>query len=245
MNSATSEGVGSSLVLRSPRKFSLDARTKFVMIILGNVLLFSYGDAIYTNICVAFTVFLIVLLGKPKAALTMIIFIAVMYIGSFLFSFAPEFIYTMWGLIVLPFYMFLPLFTLGYLLFSTTEISEIIASLQKMHAPNAIIVPLIVMFRFFPTLRSEFKSISNAMKLKGVKNNVLKKIEYIYVPILFMSVKISEDLNISGLTRGLGLYKSSTPTISVGFTFLDFVSVIVILLLILLSKGIISCPISF
>ena len=136
--------------------------------------------------------------------------------------------------------MFMPLFAFAFLLFSTTEVSEVTTALQKMKVPSVVLTPLIIMFRFFPTLRLELQAIRDAMKLKGVRKNPMKIIENIYVPILFNCVKIGEELNVSGLTRGLGLHKTSTQTATIKFGFLDLISVLFICVLILCRKEIIT-----
>ncbi|WP_205739245.1 ATP-binding cassette domain-containing protein [Halocella sp. SP3-1] len=57
---------------------------------------------------------------------------------------------------------------MGYYLISTTTVSEFIASMEHMHVPQKIIIPMAVMFRFFPTIGEEARSISNAMRMRRV-----------------------------------------------------------------------------
>ena len=209
------------------------------MILLGNILLFSYGNPTYLHITTAFAIILTIILGKAKSALKMSVCFVGLYALTYLINFAPKEINSLWGMLVLPIIMFMPLFALAFLLFTTTEISEIITALQKMKVPSIIITPLIVMFRFFPTLTLELVAIRDAMKLKGIRKNPIKLLEYVYAPLLFNCVKISDDLNISGVTRGLGLYKTSTQTAKVGFSVLDFIVILIMIVLILLRKGVI------
>ena len=225
--------------LRTKQKFNLDPRTKILLLLLGNVLLFSYGNTIYLHMLTAFALILTTLLGKGKNAFQMAVFCVLVYGISYIMGFAPRFINSVWGLLVLPIIMFVPLFALAFLLFTTTQISEIITALQKLHCPSVIITPLIVMFRFFPTLKLELQAIRDAMKLKGIRKNPIKLLEYVYVPLLFNCVKISDELNISGVTRGLGLYNTSTQTAKIKFGILDIISIIILVMLILLRKGVI------
>ena len=225
--------------IRTKKKITLDPRTKLLLLILCNVLLFSYGNQIYLHIATIFALLLMVVLGKGKQALKMAVFYVLLFALTYLISFTPKAITSIWGMTILPIILFLPLFAFAFLLFSTTEISEIITALQKMKFPSVIITPLIVMFRFFPTLRLELHAIRDAMKLKGVRKNPVKILENIYVPILFNCVKIGEELNISGLTRGLGLHKSSTQTVKLKFNLLDLFTVVAMVVLILLRKEII------
>ena len=225
--------------IRSDKRFKLDPRTKILMILIGNVLLFSYGDNIYLHIATAYALFLVILLGKAKQAIKMALICIALYATTYLMGFMPKAINSLWGMMILPIIIFMPLFALGLLLFITTEISEIITALQKMKFPAVIITPLIVMFRFFPTLRLELQSVRDAMKLKGVRKNPVKILEHVYVPILFNCVKIGEDLNISGLTRGLGLHNTTTQTVKIKIGLLDVLSIIIMIALVLFRRGII------
>ena len=227
------------MTIRQTKKINLDPRTKILLLLLGNVLLFSYGQAIYLYIATVFALLLTVILGKVKSALKMSIFFVALYIITYLLNFVPKEISSLLGMLILPIVMFMPLYALAFLLFTTTEISEIITALQKMKVPSVIITPLIVMFRFFPTLKLELFAIRDAMKLKGIRKNPIKLLEYVYAPLLFNCIKISDDLNVSGVTRGLGLYKTSTQTITIKFGMLDFLAIIIMVALILLRKEVI------
>lgn len=44
----------------------------------------------------------------------------------------------------------LPGFIMGYYLVSTTTVSEFVAAMEKMHIPQKIVIPMSVVFRFFP-----------------------------------------------------------------------------------------------
>lgn len=130
-----------------------------------------------------------------------------------------------------------PLFLYGFLFFSTMRLSELTASFQKWKVPQAILIPILVMCRFLPTLHFELINIANAMILKGGKLNIIKYIEFIYVPLLFSSVKIAEELTISALTRGLGLYKTTTATVDARIKLFDIFCIVAILVLILSRRA--------
>ena len=227
------------MTIRETKKIKLDPRTKLLLVLLGNVLLFSYGEIIYLYIATLFAFLLTVILGKAKSALKMSIFFIVIHCLTYILKYVPKEINSLWGMIVLPILMFMPLYALAFLLFATTEISEIITSLQKMKVPSVIITPLIVMFRFFPTLKLELFAIRDAMKLKGIRKNPIKLLEYVYAPLLFNCVKISDELNISGVTRGLGLHKTSTQTVNIKLGFFDLLVILIMIALILLRKEVI------
>src|SRR5699024_6252346 len=62
----------------------------------------------------------------------------------------------------------LPGFVMGYYLISTTTVSEFVAAMERMHIPQKIVIPVSVVFRFFPTVREEYAAIRDAMKMRGI-----------------------------------------------------------------------------
>ena len=81
------------------------------------------------------------------------------------------------------------------------------SSMQKMHVPDGITIALAVVMRFFPTIKEEYSSISDAMKMRGISfggGNAAKMIEYRMIPLLFSCVNIGDELSAAAITRGLG-----------------------------------------
>lgn len=117
---------------------------------------------------------------------------------------------------------FYPSIMLGAYLIETTTVSEFIAAMSKMHITEKITIPLSVMFRFFPTVADEFKSINEAMKMRGIKaKNPAKFLEYRMVPLMVCLAKIGEELNAAALTRGLGGKEKRTNMCKIGFHIQD------------------------
>lgn len=119
---------------------------------------------------------------------------------------------------------FLPGLILGNYVISTTTVSEFTAAMQKLHMSEKIIIPMSVMFRFFPTVREEFLSINAAMRMRGIGfggGNGAKMVEYRLVPLLTCSAKIGEELSAAALTRGLGGDCKRTNICRIGFRLQD------------------------
>lgn len=118
-----------------------------------------------------------------------------------------------------------PCTIMGYFLISTTRASEFIAAMEKIHLPTKFIIPFAVMFRFFPTIKEEYNSIQDAMKLRGIsfKNGILTAIEYRMVPLMVSVVKIGDELSAASLTRGLGVNIKRTNTCKIGFGIYDVI----------------------
>ena len=108
---------------------------------------------------------------------------------------------------------------------NTTTVSEFKAAMDKLHMPDALTIPMCVMFRFFPTIREENESIRAAMKMRGVRfggGKVGQILEYRIVPMITCTAKIGEELSASALTRGLGMQKKRTNICHIGFGCADW-----------------------
>ena len=211
--------------------------TKIILILLVNILLFSYGSAIYLTIAVWYAILLMFILGKQGIAIRVGIFYTIYSLVNYLITFAPKSVVSAWGLLIYPVLLFLPLFIYGILAFTTTHISDLQAALQKIRVPNKFILILLVTFRFLPSLHSEVKNIRAAMQLKGLSKNPIKVVEHVYVPLLFNCINIGDELSASAYTRGMGLYNQATPLKKSTFGGLDVLSIGFILLLIVMRKG--------
>ena len=121
---------------------------------------------------------------------------------------------------------FLPGIAMGGYLVSTTTVSEFTAAMLRMRLSEKIIIPLSVMFRFFPTVMDEAASINAAMKMRGIHiggRNAGKMLEYRLVPLMTCCVKIGEELSAAALTRGLGGEVRRTNICKIGFHVQDYI----------------------
>lgn len=115
---------------------------------------------------------------------------------------------------------------MGEYLIATTSVSEFISAMEKLHMPQAITIPMSVMFRLFPTIGAEWRSIRRAMRMRGIHLGGAKAgqvLEYQLVPMMTSTVRIGEDLSASALTRGLGGPIRRTNICRIGFRLQDYV----------------------
>ena len=102
--------------------------------------------------------------------------------------------------------------TTRYASLSSGEIpsGKLTASLRKMPIPTRIMLVLIVMLRFAPTVLHEFGEVREAMKIRGFLKSVgnvlrhpMDTLEYAIVPMVFRSLKIADELAASAIVRGI------------------------------------------
>lgn len=127
---------------------------------------------------------------------------------------------------------FAPGIMTGVYLISSTSVSEFIGAMERMHITEKIIIPLSVIFRFFPTIGEEYQAIRDAMKMRNIRfggRNPFLMIEYRLIPLMVSVVKISDELSAAALTRGLGAPVRRTNVCEIGFHVQDIIAIVLCL----------------
>lgn len=108
---------------------------------------------------------------------------------------------------VLMFFNLMPVFLVAWDLLATPP-GELSAFLSRLHTPTPVILGLLVIFRFFPTMRVQWRGVWQSMRnrqLIGIRQIALHPIatcEYVLVPLLLRCLQISDQLSVSAVTRG-------------------------------------------
>ena len=226
------------------KRIKLDPRTKILTMLMINVAAFTMREWYVLALTAAVPLSMLALSGQQKSAAVW----APVYALALVCDVA--FVDTMpgvWNLIIVMLSgvvcRMLPVLLLGYFLLSTTTVSEFVSAMERMHIPKQIIIPLSVMFRFFPTIGEESASINDAMRMRDIsfgktRGGPAALLEYRLVPLFISCVKIGEELSGSALTRGMGSPVKRTNICRIGFHFVDLVyiavSAVVFLLYVLL-----------
>lgn len=102
-------------------------------------------------------------------------------------------------------------FGTGYYFIDSTNVSSLMASMEKVRLPKAMIIPLLVMFRYIPVLRGEYRKIKEAMKIRGIEPGLQSfrtpslSLEYLLVPLLFSTFNIGEELSQAAFGKGISI----------------------------------------
>ena len=108
---------------------------------------------------------------------------------------------------VLMFWNLTPVFLVSWDLI-TTPPGELAAFLSRIHTPSPVILGLLVMFRFFPTMKSELRSVWLSMRNRGLTmpaqlvSHPAASCEYVLVPFLLRCLQIADQLSVSAVARG-------------------------------------------
>jgi len=191
----------------------LDPRTKLFMILVVSIIaMMSATTPLLWAIRLSITLIPIILLiveKKYSSALKFLIAYVTALVLTFCFlsseseGLLSSLLIGYCGIVV----QFMPALITAWYVIRTTKIGEFMSCMQKMHVPDGLSVSLAVVMRFFPTIKEEYSSINDAMRMRGVMfggGNVLKMFEFRMIPLLFSCVNIGEELSAAAITRGLG-----------------------------------------
>ena len=89
------------------------------------------------------------------------------------------------------------------------------------------------MMRFFPVVRSEFSEIIDSLKLRDLISfrKPFVTMEYLFVPMMFSSSKIAEELAAASEVRGISANGKHTSRRDIKFRKIDFAIVIIDILI--------------
>ena len=200
------------------REVRFALRTKFMLILVVNLFLLLSHSVIFELVLIFGCLLLITIDGQAKSAFHfLIVFLIMLGIDQLLTPYINGFFFTLVSFITVALRKFLPCFILGKWILTKTEVSEFVAVMWKLRLPQTAIIPLSVVFRYFPTIKEEWASIRAAMKMRGIHVSL----EHIMVPLLMSAVNVSEELSAAALCRGLDSPEPHTSLVQVRFRFSD------------------------
>lgn len=124
------------------------------------------------------------------------------------------------------------------------RISDVVEALYRLRIPKSIILPLSVLFRFFPVAISQLRSVWRAMNIRGFTGIELLRhpflsAERVAVPSLAAAARSSDDLAASGMLRGLGTAAAPTFIADLRFRLLDATLLVLMVIMSIIVGGIV------
>ena len=181
---------------------ALDPRTKILIWLLANVVLFTWSPAVF-RIGVMLAYFLLFLLerkGKMLASL-LVTYFAILAIQYWLLPVLPGALATAFATVTY-FILVFPCIAGGTYIIATTSVSQFMAALERMRVSRNFSITLAVTLRFLPALRQDFRHIWDAMALRRIRG-LEQKLECVYVPMLMGVAQTAEELSESATSRGI------------------------------------------
>ncbi len=165
------------------------------------------GFLLLASFCYAFMV------PKLKYLLYAYLAIMIMFVIANFFGYLMTFIlpipFNTAGILV-PFLRLMVMLNVVLPLAFSTRIQNILTSLKSLHLPFIIYLPAAVMIRFIPTFLHDIKQVAETLKIRGYKLSVLETmlhpmtmIRFLFTPLVFRSLRTSEELGIAGELKGM------------------------------------------
>ncbi|HHW5824562.1 TPA: energy-coupling factor transporter transmembrane component T [Staphylococcus aureus] len=214
----------------------MDPRIKIALTITVSTILISSGSSQnILRVCLTlFSLFLLLSINKIILFIKFTIaFLVIMGLQIWVIPYSEGMIKFSLLAFIGIFMNMLPGFIVGYYTLFSTKVSEFIAAMEKVNLPRSFIIPITVIFRFFPTIAEEYKNINYAMKIRGItfSNHFFKSIEYRMIPLIISVVQIGNDLSYTAMTRGIDSTCKRTNICELKLKLLDKLILVVILIL--------------
>ena len=226
-----------------------DPRTKLFILAITSVSVFMNGSILVECVFAAVPILLLLCSNRFRPALKYcVLFVLLLTIQLLVVPILPSSV----GGIVFMFAVYIrkliPCFMLGSLLIATTRVSEFLAAVGRLHLPKGFTISLSITLRYFPTMSEEWRSIKDAMALRGIPVSAgglfchpARTMEYVYVPMLVSASKISDEITQAAITRGIDHIEKRTCIETVRFHAVDAIITVlyfgIIALMIFAAKG--------
>lgn len=191
-----------------------DARILLILIILGIWLSFSLSQNRF--MIVLFLVVDIVLLigtdcdGKGFIKNTVIYF----FLQGLLVELS-KIQFPFFDVVLLPFIMIMirvyPIMLLLELFVKRIPVNELMYSLERMHMPKSVLIPIMVIYRYVPTILKEIKMIRAGIKMRGLgcrmkhPASIINAANYYMTALISRSEKLSDELSAAAICKGLSV----------------------------------------
>lgn len=217
----------------------LDPRTKIVILLMISAFSFAGSGQLLTESLGIMLIGIIMLLYKRLGSF--IKYVSVYFIVFILVLLCSRY-HNVWASMIAVMLVMIrkmmSIIMFASFMIATTKVSEMIASLQKINIPKYIITPTVIVLRFFPSLREEFRCIINAMKIRGIYFNLKNIIfhplclcEYIIVPMIVRLSIVSDELSAAAVSRGIDSEIQRTSLYDVKYHLIDLIFVILFVVL--------------
>ena len=181
----------------------LDPRCKILLLVcIGFVSYFLAGEVVSLALMLVYGLFIAVGNGGKWALKMIVVYIIVAYLNALLRYVQVPVLSVIMSVFGVTLLKLIPIVMMGLWILRTTYMDDLMA----------VTIPLVVMFRYIPTLRIEYRQIRSTMDIRGISDTWWKRvshplatIEYILIPLLMRCLKVTDELAASGTTRGLEL----------------------------------------
>jgi len=189
----------------------LDPRTKLLVLVLISVSVIASPDMSTEWVYVGIIILTLVGIGAYRQVLRSVLMYGGMLIIVYLCGLFPDNVVSAFMIMIVACFRKIapPLFFASGMI-ATTKVGELVSAMQRLHIPKPIVITFAVTLRFFPTVKEEYISIKEAMRLRGIgvsAVNVMTRpftvMESVLIPMMMRCATIAEELSAATVTRGI------------------------------------------
>lgn len=222
----------------STDKFNPNPITKLITVfLLGFTVIHTINDY-FAWLITGVLALLFYLNNYRKEALKGVLFYAILFLlpkVSFIYK-LPLLLKMIVSILIVAKMFYLP-YMAGKLLIQTSDVGSIISSMDKIKIPEALSIPIAVMFRFFPSFMEEKKHLKQAMVIRGLSvKNPFCYLKYVTIPLLIISSNIADDIAKAAEAKCIENPIKKTRYKEVNFGVIDFVYLGIIILAVILGR---------
>lgn len=199
---------------KAEQNTDIDARARMIISLLASAVTVAISSFEGQFILFAFSLAYVLSVRKYKIVAiaylltALIMFIAVLCTYG-LSRFVPAVSFTVTSVTV-PFLRGIVMMNVVLPLALTCRIQSLLTALKGIHLPFCIYIPAAVMIRFIPTFMHDIKQITETLKIRGYELHFkqmfchpLLMLRLLFMPLLFRSLRTSEELGMAAELKGL------------------------------------------
>ena len=232
-----------SIVFFKDRRFyEVDPRIKFLVGFIGSLFMLFIDNELALSMTFILGIVWCVYCGKWKNAIGISIIYGLLYWWTIVLANAPDAQGNGFIIITILFRRFMLIGAFVTPL-ACVEVGLLVASLKKMKLPKMVVMSIAILFRFFPTIQHEYRSVRTSQKFRAIGRTIFNVIghpitfyETLAVPLAIRIMRISDELSASAILRGADLKGNNCSFRDIRITILDcliFVLFIVCLVFVL------------
>lgn len=202
----------------------LDPRTKLALLLLCVLSAAMAPSLLYELLVVAAVACYGIACGKFRYSLTAV----AVYIGIYFLTMAALRTHGGVQIMLVAFFGLVhkvyPCGIMAGIILSNTKIGEFLSAMNRSHVPQKVVIPVAVMLRYVPTIREDWRSIRDAMRMRDVSPSLGgflthpgQTVECVYVPLMMAASKTSDELTVASVTRGIENPNPRTSFVLIGF----------------------------
>lgn len=222
-----------------------DPRTKLYILVLANLLLFFHVSLRAEVIMTVLFLLPLMIAGKIRSAVRLsLIYVVLILITVYLAPNARGVLLQYISMLAVTLHMIWPCIITGTYAFTTTSVSAFVAAMRRMHLPESLIIPCVVVIRYFPTVKEDYGHIKDAMAFRGIAGGKMalvrhpaQSLEYIMIPLLMNATNTAQDLTAAALTKGIAVKGQHTCMTELKLAAMDYVYIGLCTFVMVLAAG--------